>query len=55
MAKTMANLPKLVSPLLQVQDLHVAYISRAGKKSPALEGVRLDVRAGETLGVLGES
>jgi oligopeptide/dipeptide ABC transporter ATP-binding protein len=44
-----------MAPLLQVQDLHVAYISRAGKKSPALEGVSLDVRAGETLGVLGES
>ena len=44
-----------MTPLLQVQDLHVAYISRAGKKSPALEGVSFDVRAGETLGVLGES
>jgi len=44
-----------MAPLLQVQDLHVAYISRAGKKSPALEGVSFDVRTGETLGVLGES
>jgi oligopeptide/dipeptide ABC transporter ATP-binding protein len=42
-------------PLLQVQDLHVAYISRAGKESPALAGVGFDVRPGETLGVLGES
>jgi oligopeptide/dipeptide ABC transporter ATP-binding protein len=41
--------------LLQVQDLHVAYISRAGKVSPALEGVSFDVLPGETLGVLGES
>jgi oligopeptide/dipeptide ABC transporter ATP-binding protein len=41
--------------LLQVQDLHVAYTSWAGKKCPALEGVSFDVRAGETLGVLGES
>jgi oligopeptide transport system ATP-binding protein len=41
--------------LLQVQDLHVAYTLRAGKKCPALEGVSFDVRAGETLGVLGES
>jgi peptide/nickel transport system ATP-binding protein len=41
--------------LLQVQDLHVAYTSRAGKVSPALEAVSLDVRPGETLGVLGES
>jgi oligopeptide/dipeptide ABC transporter ATP-binding protein len=44
-----------MTPLLQVQNLHVAYISRAGKKCPALEGVSFDVRAGETLGVLGES
>jgi oligopeptide/dipeptide ABC transporter ATP-binding protein len=44
-----------MTPLLQVQDLHVAYISRAGKKCPALEGVSFDLRAGETLGVLGES
>jgi oligopeptide transport system ATP-binding protein len=44
-----------MTPLLQVQDLHVAYISRAGKKCPALEGVSFDVRVGETLGVLGES
>ena len=42
-------------PLLQVQDLHVAYTSRAGKESPALAGVDFDVRSGETLGVLGES
>lgn len=44
-----------MTPLLQVQDLHVAYISRAGTKSPALDGVSFDVRSGETLGVLGES
>src|SRR5260370_19279099 len=42
-------------PLLQVQDLHVAYISGAGKESPALAGVGFDLRPGETLGVLGES
>ncbi len=44
-----------MTPLLEVQDLHVAYISRAGKKSPALAGISFDVRPGETLGVLGES
>src|SRR5882762_1714180 len=55
MAKTMANLPKLVSPLLQVQDLHVAYVSRAGQKSPALAGLSFEMLPGETLGVLGES
>jgi len=51
----MANLPKLVSPLLQVQDLHVTYLSRTGQKSPALAGLSFEVRPGETLGVLGES
>src|SRR5258707_8135517 len=55
MAKTMANLPKLVSPLLQVQDLHVTYLSRTGQKSPALAGLSFEVQPGETLGVLGES
>ena len=44
-----------MTPLLQVQDLHVAYTSRAGKKSPALDGVSFDLQPGETLGVLGES
>src|SRR5713226_6670351 len=41
--------------LLQVQDLHVAYISPAGQKSPALAGVSFEVLPGESLGVLGES
>src|SRR5258706_15409918 len=44
-----------MTPLLEVHDLHVAYISRAGKKSLALAGINFDVRTGETLGVLGES
>jgi oligopeptide/dipeptide ABC transporter ATP-binding protein len=44
-----------MTSLLQVQDLHVAYIPRAGRKSPALEGVSFDLGSGETLGVLGES
>jgi len=44
-----------MTPLLEVHDLHVAYISRAGKKSLALAGINFDVRPGETLGVLGES
>jgi oligopeptide/dipeptide ABC transporter ATP-binding protein len=41
--------------LLQVQDLHVAYISRNGQKSAALSGVSFEMGRGETLGVLGES
>ena len=40
--------------LLEVQDLHIAYCSRA-KKVSALDGISFDVRPGETLGVLGES
>ncbi|HKV61377.1 MAG TPA: ABC transporter ATP-binding protein [Candidatus Acidoferrum sp.] len=44
-----------MTPLLQVQDLHVTYTSRAGKKCPAVEGVSFDVRPGEILGLLGES
>jgi peptide/nickel transport system ATP-binding protein len=44
-----------MTTLLQVHDLHVGYISRAGNRSPALEGVTFDVRPGEILGVLGES
>src|SRR5260370_654740 len=44
-----------MTPLLQVQDLHVAYSSRAGKQFHALAGVSFEVWPGETLGVLGES
>lgn len=44
-----------MTSLLQVQDLDVAYISRAGEKVPALAGVSLEVGPRETLGVLGES
>jgi oligopeptide/dipeptide ABC transporter ATP-binding protein len=44
-----------MTPILEVQDLHVVYCSRTGKKVPALDGVSFDVRLGETLGVLGES
>jgi oligopeptide/dipeptide ABC transporter ATP-binding protein len=41
--------------LLDVEDLHVAYRTRAGGDYPALAGVSFGVQAGEILGVLGES
>jgi oligopeptide/dipeptide ABC transporter ATP-binding protein len=44
-----------MTPLLYVEDLRVAYISREGKKCPALAGVDFELRPGEILGVLGES
>jgi oligopeptide/dipeptide ABC transporter ATP-binding protein len=44
-----------MTPLLHVEDLRVAYISRDGKKSPALAGVDFELGPGEILGVLGES
>jgi oligopeptide/dipeptide ABC transporter ATP-binding protein len=44
-----------MTTLLQVQDLHVAYLSETGQTWPALEGVSFEVQPGETLGVLGES
>jgi peptide/nickel transport system ATP-binding protein/oligopeptide transport system ATP-binding protein len=44
-----------MTPLLHIQDLRVAYISRDGKKSPALAGVDFELGPGEILGVHGES
>jgi peptide/nickel transport system ATP-binding protein len=41
-------------PVLSVRDLHVTYRSASGPV-PAVRGVDLDVRAGETVGVAGES
>ncbi|MFJ8437149.1 ATP-binding cassette domain-containing protein [Kitasatospora sp. NPDC094019] len=44
-------------PLLEVGGLHVAYPGRRwrGGAVPVLHGVSLDVRPGETLGIVGES
>ena len=44
-----------MTSLLHVEDLRVSYISRDGKKSPALAGVDFELGPGEILGVLGES
>jgi oligopeptide/dipeptide ABC transporter ATP-binding protein len=44
-----------MTPLLYVEDLRVSYISREGKKCPALAGVDFALGPGEILGVLGES
>ena len=49
------GVPLGMTPLLQVQDLHVAYYSRDGRKFPALAGVDFELEPGEILGVLGES
>jgi len=44
-----------MSPLLDVQDLHVAYRTTGGGECPAIAGVSFEIQPGETLGVLGES
>jgi oligopeptide/dipeptide ABC transporter ATP-binding protein len=44
-----------MAPLLQVQNLRVAYASVRGDLTPALAGVDLTLAPGEILGVLGES
>ncbi|EEH64099.1 putative phosphonate C-P lyase system protein PhnK [Gleimia coleocanis DSM 15436] len=41
-------------PLLSIRDLHVSIPRRKGKVTP-LNGVNLDVYAGQTLGIVGES
>lgn len=44
-----------MAPLLQVQNLRVAYASSDGRLFPALAGVEFELAVGEILGVLGES
>src|SRR6266852_1639981 len=44
-----------MTPLLKVQDLHVAYKLRTGETFPALAGLSFDLGPSEILGVLGES
>jgi ABC-type glutathione transport system ATPase component len=42
-------------PLLQVRDLVVAYPGASGSRIPVIDGVSLDVAAGESVGVVGAS
>jgi oligopeptide/dipeptide ABC transporter ATP-binding protein len=44
-----------MTALLQVQDLDVAYVSGAGAIAWALLDINVEVRPGETMGILGES
>src|SRR5437016_12874296 len=44
-----------MAPLLQVSDLRVAYHATRGGHVAALRNVDLEVHAGETVGILGES
>ena len=44
-----------MASILEVQDLHVSYRSRAGGSVEALAGVSFDLAPAEILGVLGES
>jgi len=44
-----------MNSILEVRDLHVAYLSRAGVASSAIVDVSFEVRPGEILGMLGES
>ena len=44
-----------MTPLLNVQELHVSYTPRTGQRFMALSGVSFALAAGEILGVLGES
>ncbi|MGC1620371.1 MAG: ABC transporter ATP-binding protein [Candidatus Acidiferrum sp.] len=44
-----------MTPILEVQNLHVAYSACTGELCPALAGVSFDLGQGEILGILGES
>ena len=44
-----------MTPLLQLEDLHVTYAVPGGRECSALNGVTFQLQPGESLGVLGES
>jgi ABC-type glutathione transport system ATPase component len=44
-----------MTPLVEVQNLHISYTARTGQQSAALVGASFAINPGETLGVLGES
>lgn len=44
-----------MASVLEIQDLHISYVSREGLARPALAGVGFALQQGEILGVLGES
>jgi oligopeptide transport system ATP-binding protein len=44
-----------MSTLLEVQNLRVSFMTRGGKRAPALGRLSFTLQRGETLGVLGES
>jgi peptide/nickel transport system ATP-binding protein len=44
-----------MAPILEVQNLQVAYAAHTGEQCPALAGVNFTLALGEILGILGES
>ncbi len=49
--------PRLLpgEPVIEVEDLHVEYVTAEGQIRHALEGVSLTIRHGETIGIAGRS
>ena len=43
------------TPIFEVEDLHLHYLTRFGDKIPAVSGVSFSMQKGEILGVAGES